>query len=230
MSLDNVIFLSNVRLSFPHIAAPQPKRPGDNPDKAPSYSAAFLMTPDNSGWARFHQVVQQMAAEKWKDKAPAAIQMINGDTKKRCYAKGEEKVNATTFKVIPGYEGMVVIAAGNKAMPQIIDAQGAGVDPANTGACQALARTMYGGCYVNAAIKPWLQDNTHGVGVRCELISIQFFRDGEPFGETVKDASAMFQAAPAAVPGFGAAPVSPMPSAPFGAAPVAPMGLPPFLT
>ena len=239
MSLDNVIFLTGGRLSFPHLAVPQPKKPNDPVDKPPSYSAAILMTPDNPGWARFHQVVQQMAMEKWKEKAPAAIQMINADTKKRCYAAGQEKVNATTFKIIDGYEGMVVITAGNKMMPQMIDANGQGVGPANTGACQALARAMYAGCYVNVAIKPWLQENTHGIGVRCELISVQFHSDGKPFGETVRDASAMFGAtapvagavpwgAPAAAPNPFGAPVAPaMPAAPFPGQQAAPVAMPP---
>ena len=79
---------------------------------------------------------------------------------------------------------------------------------------------MYGGCRVNAAVKPWLQDNKHGRGIRCDLIAVQFAADDTPFGEGAVDASNLFGAvagAPAAAPGF--APV---------AAPAA-MGLPPFM-
>ena len=68
---------------------------------------------------------------------------------------------------------------------------------------------MYGGCRVNAAIKPWLQENKYGRGVRCDLVAIQFANDDKPFGEAATDASGLFGAvggnAPAA-PAFAAMP------------------------
>jgi hypothetical protein len=79
---------------------------------------------------------------------------------------------------------------------------------------------MYGGCRVNAAIKPWLQSNAYGNGVRCDLVALQFAGDDTPFGEGAADASGMFGAvaAPAAPTGmFGtAAAPQQMPAAPFG--------------
>lgn len=225
MSIDSLIHLGNVRLSFPHIAEPQ-KQQGDSGERV-TYNAEFILTPDHPGWAKFWQVVNAKAAEKWKDKAPQVIQMVNGDRKKRCYGSGQEKVNSKTFKVYDGYEGMVYIGAQRQqkdGMPQIIDAQGQAIDPANTMACQALARKLYGGCYVNAAIKPWFQENKHGYGIRCELVAVQFFADGTPFGEGNIDASGLFQPAPAgaAVPGFAPPPgMPPMP----GAVPGAPANL-----
>jgi hypothetical protein len=80
-------------------------------------------------------------------------------------------------------------------------------------AYQALTRAMYGGCRVNAAVKPWLQDNKHGRGVRCDLVAIQFAGDDKAFGEGAADASSMFGAVAA-------------PAAPVAAAP---MPLPPFM-
>jgi hypothetical protein len=117
---------------------------------------------------------------------------------------------------------MVFITAGSKNPPQVIQGDGSPVDPTNTMAYQALARKMYGGCRVNAAVKPWVQKNSHGNGIRCDLIAIQFLRDDKPFGEGAVDVSGMFgatQAPPAAVPGFAGAqmPAPPM----FGAAPPA---------
>lgn len=242
MSLESVIHLTNVRLSFPHIATPQEKTKEDG-SKRVSYSADFIMSPDNPGWAKFHELVNKMAVEKWKEKAPAAMQQIQQDPKKRCYRWGQEKVKASDFTIYAGYEGNVAITAGRDKMPQMIDGDGNPIDPLNTGACMALARTMYGGCYVNAAIKPWLQQNVHGIGVRCDLVAVQFFADGESFGEAVTDASALFTAAPGAgAPGGDVPPWAPpaVPGAPpafaappqFNAPPafVAPVAsLPPFL-
>jgi hypothetical protein len=109
----------------------------------------------------------------------------------------------------------------------VIQADGQPIDPANTMAYQQLARKMYGGCRVNAAIKPWPQDNKHGRGIRCDLIAVQFAGDDTPFGEGAVDASGMFGAVATAPAGmFGAAPqgAPAMPTAPFGA----PAGLPSF--
>ena len=92
-------------------------------------------------------------------------------------------------------------------------------------AFQQLARKMYGGCRVNAAVKPWLQENKHGRGIRCDLIAVQFASDDTAFGEGAVDASNLFGAvAPAPAGMFGAA-AQRAPAMP--AAPVA--GLPSFL-
>ena len=40
----------------------------------------------------------------------------------------------------------------------------------------------YAGCYVNAIVKPWAQDNQYGKRINFSLEGIQFVRDGEAFG------------------------------------------------
>jgi hypothetical protein len=152
-----------------------------------------------------------LAQEKWKEHASAVLQMIQGDKRSRCFGRGEEVVNKKTFQPYDGYAGMVRITAGRDTMPQIIQADGTPVDPANTMAAQALARKMYGGCRVNAAIKPWLQDNSFGRGVRCDLMAIQFAGDDKPFGEGAADLSGFFGAVAQAAAPAPAAPVMPLP-------------------
>ena len=230
MTTENLVYLSNVRLSFPHIAAPQVQK-NENGERI-SYNAEFILVPNDPAWARFHQVVMTMAVAKWNKDAQAVLNLVNQDRKKRCYGSGEEKVNQKTFQSYDGYAGHVFITAGRDKMPQIIDAQGNPIDPNNTMVCQAEARKLYGGCYVNAAVKPWLQENKHGRGVRCDLVAVQFYADGTPFGEGVVDASGLFGAAPAAAAQAPAAApwgAPAMPPAPFPAAPAAPSGLPSFL-
>lgn len=243
--MSNIIFLSKVRLSFPHIAEPQ-KQQGPKGERI-SYNAEFIMEPNHPGFAEFWKVVNEMAVAKWGTNAQAVLAMCQQDRKKRCYGNGEEKINSKTFQPYDGYPGHVFISAGRNQMPQIIKPDGTAVDPTDTMQCQNLARKMYGGCYVNAAIKPWLQENEHGRAVRCDFVAIQFHSDGTPFGEGVTDVSGMFGASPAAaapVAGFPGAPVAPaaapawpvpaapaaMPPAPFPTAPAAPAGLPPFLS
>jgi hypothetical protein len=224
--LTRVIHFTNVRVSFPNIIEPQKQQTPDG--ERISYNAAFLMLPTDPNFAKFMHLINQIAVEKWKEQAPLVMAHVQRDTKGRCYAQGEEKVNSKTLKPYDGYAGNIVISAGNKVMPQMVDAQGAPVDPANTMAYQAIARKMYAGSRVNVALKPWLQENKHGRAIRCELVALQFATDDTPFGEGHVDVTGMFApTAPADVaPGFAAAPwmapVAPTaPTNPF-AAPAAP--------
>lgn len=45
----------------------------------------------------------------------------------------------------------------------------------------------YSGCYVNATIIVWCQDNEHGKRVNAQLKAVQFFKDGEAFGAAPTD-------------------------------------------
>jgi hypothetical protein len=226
--MSEIIFLSNVRLSFPHLAEPQRKVNEQTGKERISYNAEFIMPKDHAGLAQFMQRYGALALEKWKEHAQAVMNMIQADRKSRCFGMGEEKINKKTFQPYDGYAGNMFISAGRDQQPQMIQADGSPIDPANTMAYQQLARKLYGGCRVNVAVKPWIQENTHGRGVRCDLIAIQFAADDVAFGEGAVDASNMFGAvtgAPA-VPGFAPAAAA-MPAAPFAGAPA---GLPPFMT
>jgi hypothetical protein len=201
--MSDVIFLSNVRLSFPHLVEPQRKVSPETGKERVSYSADFIMPPDHPGFAQFMRRVNEMALVKWKEHAQTVMGMIQNDRKLRCYGDGNQKVNGKTFQIYDGYAGQMYLTAGVDTPPQIIQSDGSPIDPNNTMAYQQLTRAMYGGCRVNVAVKPWLQDNRHGRGVRADLVAVQFAGDDQAFGEGRVDASGMFgavQAAPAAAP------------------------------
>jgi hypothetical protein len=40
----------------------------------------------------------------------------------------------------------------------------------------------YAGCFVNASIELWVQDNNYGKRINATLAGVQFYRDGEHFG------------------------------------------------
>jgi hypothetical protein len=215
--MSDVIFLSDVRLSFPHIAEPQRRVNEQTGKEKISYNCEFLMPQDHAGFQKFMQRYAQLAQDTWKEHAQQVMQMIQADRKSRCFGMGAEKINKKTFKPYDGYEGNVFITAGSDRMPQIIRQDGTPVEAGNVMEAQQLARAMYGGCRVNAAIKPWPQKNMHGNGIRCDLIAIQFFKDDTAFGEGgAPDLTGMFGAVAGAPAGmFGAAPAAPaMPGLP----------------
>jgi len=200
----DIIYISNARLSFPHLVEPQVQATPEGKQRI-TYGADLILEPNAPGWAQFMQEYSKEAAAKWGDVAQQVMQMVNNDRKQRCYGMGNEKIDKKTFKPYSGYAEKVYLTAISNKMPQVIQADGKPVDPGNTMAYQALTRMMYAGCYVNAAVRPWVQDNKHGRGVRCELIAVQFAADGEAFGEGNTDASKFFT--PVAVPQAPAAPV-----------------------
>ena len=215
--MSEVILVSNVRLSFPHLAEPQRQVIETTGKERISYNCELILPQDHPSFAKFMQVYASMALEKWKEHAQAVMQMIQSERKLRCFGRGEEKVNKKTFQPYDGYAGNVYITVGRDTPPQIIQGDGTPIDPNNTMAYQQLTRKMYGGCRVNAAIKPWLQENKYGRGVRCDLVAIQFAGDDKAFGEAATDASGL----------FGAVAATPAAAAP--AAPTMP-GLPSFLS
>lgn len=220
---EGIIYLSNVRLSFPHIAEPQRTRNEQTGQERISYNGEFIMEQSHPGFQQFMKLVSALAAEKWKEHAGAVLEMCNRDRKQRCYGSGNEKIDKKTMLPYAGYAGHVYITAGRDKPCQVIQADGSPVDPDNTFAYNQITRKLYGGCRVNAAVKPWLQDNKHGRGVRCDLVAIQFAGDDTPFGAGEIDASDMFGSTAQPEPN---APSPAGASFPFPGAP----GLPSFLT
>ena len=210
--MSDIIYITNARLSFPRLPEPQKTVSPETGKERISYNCELILAPNDPCFAQFMAKVQEMAVARWKEHAVQVLTMVNADRKLRCYGNGAEKVNKKTFQPYDGYAGCVYITAGRETPPQVIQADGKPIDPSNTMAYQQLTRGMYGGCYVNAAVKPWLQENKFGRGVRCDLVAIQFTRDGEPFGEGAVDASGMF--APVAKAPDGTVPAPSMPSLP----------------
>jgi hypothetical protein len=217
MSSSEVIYFSGVRLSFPHIAAPQEQVNEVTGTKRISYNGELIMPQNHLSFAQFMTRYHELALNAWKENAVAVMQMILQDRKVRCFGRGEEKINKKTFQPYDGYAGNVYVTVGRDTPPQLIQDNGQPIDPSNSMAYQQIARKMYGGCFVNAAVKPWVQQNKHGNGVRCDLIAIQFAKDGEAFGEGNIDASPMFSAVTGAAPAFMQPAAAQMPVAPFGA-------------
>jgi hypothetical protein len=215
----SVIFLSDVRISFPHIADPQKTKDEKTGETRIAYGADFIMPADHPGFAQVMRRIGELALEHGKEHSAAVMNMINADRKSRCFGRGEEKVNKKTFTPYDGHAGNVYLTASAKKMPQMVDGNGAPVPAENTMLAMAIARKIYGGCRVNVALKPWWQQpnaqKQYGHGVRCDLVALQFLRDDKPFGEGAPDVTGMFGA------------VAQAPAAP--AAPAAAMGMPPFL-
>ena len=151
------IVLKNVRLSFPQIWTPKAFQAGQEP----RFNANFLLDKDADAdqIAKLEAAINAVAEEKWKGKIPKGLKLCLGD--------GEEKD-------YDGYDGAMFVSASTKVRPVIVDQKK-----------RPLAEEdgkPYAGCYVNAAISLWAQDNQWGKRVNATLDAIQFVKDGESFG------------------------------------------------
>lgn len=81
-----------------------------------------------------------------------------------------------------GYAGCYSIKASNNKRPTVIDKDRSPLTEDDN--------RLYAGCYVNAIVELWAQDNQYGKRINCNLLGVQFAKDGQPFGDGGKTASA----------------------------------------
>jgi hypothetical protein len=118
--------------------------------------------------------ISTVAAEKWGAKADAILKTIRA-ADKTCLHSGDLKSN------YDGFEGMMYISARNPLKPSVVDT--------NRSPLVAEDGRPYAGCYVNAVLELWTQDNNYGKRVNATLMGVQFYKDGESFvGGGVADA------------------------------------------
>jgi len=153
--------LSNVRLSFPSLFEATSFE-----GSKPSYKATFILdkAKDAAAIATINKAIDAEITDKWKGKLKRA------NLKGVCLRDGAEKSD------MDGYSDKVVfISSSSSKRPPVVDKD-----------LSPLTETdgkPYAGCYVNATIELWAQDNNFGKRINAQLRAVQFLRDGEPFGD-----------------------------------------------
>ena len=164
------IKLNAVRLSFPQLFEAKTV----NGEGKPAFSAVFLLDPKDPQVKAVNAAIEAVAREKWGAKADAILKTIRA-ADKTCLHSGDLKAN------YDGFEGMMYISARNPLKPSVVDT--------NRSPLVAEDGRPYAGCYVNAVLELWTQDNNYGKRVNATLMGVQFYKDGESFvGGGVADA------------------------------------------
>jgi hypothetical protein len=153
------IKLQNVRLSFPSLF-----RRAVFGGEETKYEATFLIG-KAEGAAKISEIeVAISVLEKEKNKG----KRLPDD--KVCVKDGD-------LIEYDGYAGTMSIKASGKKRPMVI-----GTDKAPLTEDDG---KPYSGCYVNAVIELWFQDNQFGKRINANLLGVQFVKDGAPFGDGV---------------------------------------------
>lgn len=147
--------LQNVRLSFPNLFKPS----AFEASQTPKYNATFVVRKDDKQVAMLKAAIDEVVKEKW-GKVPPGLKV--------CLRDGAEKA----------YDGFgpetVFFTASNETRPLVIGRKREPLDQADG--------VIYAGCYVNASVDLWAQDNQFGKRINASLAGVQFFRNGEAFG------------------------------------------------
>lgn len=86
---------------------------------------------------------------------------------KTCFQDGDD----TDYD---GYAGCMSFKAANSKRPPVYDRDKSPLVEEDD--------KPYAGCYVNAIVDYWVQNNQYGARVNANLLGIQFVRDGDAFG------------------------------------------------
>ena len=154
------IVLKNVRLSFPSLF--QKASFDGNEGK---YEATFLIQKDDD--ATYKKLKARIDAKIKEAKIKVPSDRI-------CLKDGD-------YVDYDGYEGTWSLKASTKKRPTLVNRDKTPITEDD--------EVLYAGCYVNCSVDFWVQNNQYGKRVNANLYGVQFFKDGEPFGEGAVDAT-----------------------------------------
>ena len=109
---------------------------------------------------------KEIAKEKWGAKADAVYKALEA-ADKLCLHDGDAKAD------YEGFEDNKYVSARSKTRPTVFDGQRQELTQADG--------KPYSGCYVNASLELWAQDNSFGKRINAQLRGVQFLRDGDAF-------------------------------------------------
>lgn len=156
------IKLVNTRLAFPALFEAKTV----NGEGKPAFSACFLLDPADPQVKAINAAIEECAREKWGAKADAILKQMRAQDKV-CLHDGDLKSS------YDGFPGNLYISARSAARPGVYDADRSVLVESDG--------RPYAGCYVNASIELWAQDNSYGKRVNASLRGVQFYRDGDAF-------------------------------------------------
>jgi len=169
--MSNIVQLDNVRMAFPKIFKAEPV--GKDTDKL-YYSAAFPVEPGSKNHDKLEAAIEAAAKAKWPDKWEAILKTLR---KKGDLSYHHEPLTNDEGEVYDGFQGMYYVNASraeSKGRPMVVDRDATPLTESDG--------RPYAGCYVNARVEVWAQDNANGKRINVSLRGVQFYKEGDAFG------------------------------------------------
>lgn len=164
--METKLKLNNVRLSFPNVF-----KKAVYEGKDTKYEATFLLHKEKQKdlIAKIKKTMEAFANEEYSGDVPRSLKYALSD--------GDEKD-------YDGYPGHMVLKAKSNHRPTVVGRDRAPIVEEDG--------VLYSGCYVNAIVDFWSQNNTYGKRINCNLLGVQFHADGERFGAGQEDVTGDF--------------------------------------
>lgn len=165
--------IKNVRLAFPDLWEATEFTPADG---RPRFNATFLIEPGSDADKAIRADILARAKEAWDTDAAKKLKQLENNPNKYCYTNGD-------LKDYDGYKGMMVLSSHRREKDGAPDIRGnwAGPDGKPVKLTQGSGKP-YAGCYVNATVEIFVQAKGEYTGVRCTLVGVQYWKDGDSFG------------------------------------------------
>jgi hypothetical protein len=160
-----IVKITNVRLAFPDLFEPDAKYG--------RFGACFPIEPGSANAQALSAAITQVAKEKWGAKADGILAQIKS---KNDLGYQESAKRNSEGGVYDGFEGKFTLNTSTKTRPAVINT--------DTTPLTAADGKPYGGCYVDASIDLWAQDNSFGKKINATLRWVQFRKDGAAFSGT----------------------------------------------
>lgn len=155
------IVLKNVRLSFPHIWK-KARFEGEET----KFEATLLIDKESQAEQieAIEKAIEDALLEKFGEakKIPKAIRASS----KTCFRDGDESD-------YDGYENHMSFKGANDMQPSLLQIN---KQPATED-----MNLFYAGCYVDAIVEVWIQNNAYGKRINANLFALRYRGEGEPF-------------------------------------------------
>lgn len=167
------IYVENVRLSYPYLFKPRVNE-NDDGKTTKKFQAKFILDKKKHKKliGEIEDAIDDMIDAKW-GKRPAKL-----TDDRLCLRDGDDEDGEE-------FHGGMILSASNSKRPQVRDR--------NKEPLVEEDGKPYGGCYVNAIVRLWPQDNKFGKRINASLEAVQFYKDGEAFGAPPVDVDAKFK-------------------------------------
>lgn len=165
----NQYIIKRARIAFPDLFKAKEYEAGDG---KPRFGCQLLLPKDDPQIEIIKGIAQKLFKEAFPKGKEGEIHFnaVMADPKAKCINDGDTKV-------YDGYAGNFYITAHRREQdgPPLVKTRDMKSD------IREEDGIIYSGCYVNAKVNFWVQDNKNGKGLRCGLEVIQFVEDGEAF-------------------------------------------------
>lgn len=173
---NKTIWVMGARLSFAE-GVFEKKGIANDPNSKPRYNCGLLLPANDKQVAEIEKLEEELVLNHdWKgDDKPADILRLLRKKDRLALHDGDDKSK------YDGYAGMRYLSPSADTRPTVVDRDKSPLTKEDG--------KVYSGCYVNAKIELWVQDNNWGQRVNCSLLGVQFVKDGDSFGAGTAPAS-----------------------------------------